>query len=154
MLIVNLTNLIGWENEMNSAHAQELDPPRRCDSWCWPKGVQPLGTRMKGSLNRRWTKMKYLSVKPVEDKLPVHVHACNVSSFKDVILINILMYLACSLWCFFNKQPWHVAIIYCKCLFFIFQGPCSVGLDISFPGVEHVYGIPEHADSLALKNTV
>ena len=36
----------------------------------------------------------------------------------------------------------------------MFQGPCSVGLDISFPGVEHVYGIPEHADSLALKTTV
>ncbi|KAJ7374235.1 hypothetical protein OS493_007312 [Desmophyllum pertusum] len=34
------------------------------------------------------------------------------------------------------------------------RGPCSVGLDISFPGVEHVYGIPEHADSLALKTTV
>ncbi|RMX38788.1 hypothetical protein pdam_00017684 [Pocillopora damicornis] len=34
------------------------------------------------------------------------------------------------------------------------RGPCSVGLDISFPGVEHVYGIPEHADTLALKTTV
>lgn len=32
-------------------------------------------------------------------------------------------------------------------------GPSSVGVDISFPGVEHVYGIPEHADSLALKTT-
>lgn len=32
-------------------------------------------------------------------------------------------------------------------------GPSSVGMDISFPGVEHVYGIPEHADSLALKTT-
>ena len=32
-------------------------------------------------------------------------------------------------------------------------GPSSVGLDISFPGSEHVYGIPEHADSLALKVT-
>ena len=28
-----------------------------------------------------------------------------------------------------------------------------MGLDFSFPGVEHVYGIPEHADSLALKST-
>ncbi|XP_031551690.1 neutral alpha-glucosidase AB-like [Actinia tenebrosa] len=34
------------------------------------------------------------------------------------------------------------------------RGPSSVGMDISFPGVEHVYGIPEHADSLALKNTI
>lgn len=33
------------------------------------------------------------------------------------------------------------------------NGPTSVGVDISFPGVEHVYGIPEHADSLNLKTT-
>ncbi|XP_035696628.1 neutral alpha-glucosidase AB-like isoform X1 [Branchiostoma floridae] len=33
------------------------------------------------------------------------------------------------------------------------HGPSSVGLDFSFPGVEHVYGIPEHADSFALKTT-
>eukprot|EP00117_Sycon_ciliatum_P017449 scpid32873/ scgid16435/ Neutral alpha-glucosidase AB; Alpha-glucosidase 2; Glucosidase II subunit alpha len=33
------------------------------------------------------------------------------------------------------------------------KGPSSLGMDISFPGVEHVYGIPEHADSLALKLT-
>lgn len=32
-------------------------------------------------------------------------------------------------------------------------GPSSIGMDISFPGVEHVYGIPEHADSLSLKTT-
>ncbi|XP_030855177.1 neutral alpha-glucosidase AB isoform X2 [Strongylocentrotus purpuratus] len=32
-------------------------------------------------------------------------------------------------------------------------GPSSIGLDFSFPGFEHVYGIPEHADSLALKPT-
>lgn len=33
------------------------------------------------------------------------------------------------------------------------RGPESVGLDISFPGFSHVYGIPEHASSLALKQT-
>ncbi|XP_030647967.1 neutral alpha-glucosidase AB isoform X2 [Chanos chanos] len=33
------------------------------------------------------------------------------------------------------------------------NGPTSVSLDFSFPGVEHVYGIPEHADSLRLRNT-
>lgn len=33
------------------------------------------------------------------------------------------------------------------------RGPESVGLDISFPGYEHVYGIPEHASSLSLKET-
>lgn len=33
------------------------------------------------------------------------------------------------------------------------SGPTSISLDFSFPGVEHVYGIPEHADTLKLKNT-
>ena len=33
------------------------------------------------------------------------------------------------------------------------RGPESVGLDISFPGYDFVYGIPEHASSLALKQT-
>ncbi|CAB1316098.1 unnamed protein product [Coregonus sp. 'balchen'] len=33
------------------------------------------------------------------------------------------------------------------------NGPSSISLDFSLPGVEHVYGIPEHADCLRLKNT-
>ncbi|KAL2157576.1 hypothetical protein VTH06DRAFT_5954 [Thermothelomyces fergusii] len=33
------------------------------------------------------------------------------------------------------------------------RGPESVGLDISFVGYEHVYGIPSHATSLSLKQT-
>ncbi|XP_040837870.1 neutral alpha-glucosidase AB isoform X1 [Ochotona curzoniae] len=33
------------------------------------------------------------------------------------------------------------------------HGPTSVGLDFSLPGMEHVYGIPEHAESLRLKVT-
>lgn len=33
------------------------------------------------------------------------------------------------------------------------RGPSSVGIDISFPGVEHVYGIPEHATALSLPAT-
>nr|XP_055056776.1 neutral alpha-glucosidase AB isoform X1 [Misgurnus anguillicaudatus] len=33
------------------------------------------------------------------------------------------------------------------------SGPSSISLDFSLPGVEHVYGIPEHADTLKLKNT-
>jgi alpha 1,3-glucosidase len=33
------------------------------------------------------------------------------------------------------------------------RGPESVALDISFPGYEHVFGIPEHAGSLSLKET-
>ncbi len=33
------------------------------------------------------------------------------------------------------------------------KGPESVGLDISFPGYEHVFGIPEHAGPLSLRET-
>ena len=33
------------------------------------------------------------------------------------------------------------------------RGPESVGLDISFPGYSHVFGIPEHSDSLSLRET-
>ncbi|KNC82875.1 hypothetical protein SARC_04854 [Sphaeroforma arctica JP610] len=32
-------------------------------------------------------------------------------------------------------------------------GDQSVAMDIAFPGSDHVYGIPEHADTLALKDT-
>lgn len=32
-------------------------------------------------------------------------------------------------------------------------GPMSVGMDIQFPNSDHVYGIPEHADSFSLKDT-
>ncbi|GAA5833625.1 hypothetical protein JCM9279_001580 [Rhodotorula babjevae] len=33
------------------------------------------------------------------------------------------------------------------------KGPESLSLDITFPGYEHVYGIPEHASTLSLKET-
>lgn len=33
------------------------------------------------------------------------------------------------------------------------KGPSSVGIDISFAGIEHVYGIPEHADDFSLRTT-
>jgi mannosyl-oligosaccharide alpha-1,3-glucosidase len=33
------------------------------------------------------------------------------------------------------------------------KGPESIALDISFPGYDFVYGIPEHASSMALKQT-
>ncbi|XP_077178869.1 neutral alpha-glucosidase C isoform X2 [Paroedura picta] len=33
------------------------------------------------------------------------------------------------------------------------NGPSSVGLDFSLHGYEHVYGIPQHAETLLLKNT-
>jgi mannosyl-oligosaccharide alpha-1,3-glucosidase len=33
------------------------------------------------------------------------------------------------------------------------RGPESVGLDIAFPGYDFVYGVPEHASSMALKQT-
>lgn len=32
-------------------------------------------------------------------------------------------------------------------------GPMSVGMDIYFPNSDHVYGIPEHADSFSLRDT-
>lgn len=35
----------------------------------------------------------------------------------------------------------------------LFSGPESLSLDITFPGYEHVYGIPQHASSLSLKQT-
>ncbi|XP_060616895.2 neutral alpha-glucosidase C isoform X2 [Anolis sagrei] len=33
------------------------------------------------------------------------------------------------------------------------NGPSSIGLDFSLPGFQHVYGIPQHAETLLLKNT-
>lgn len=33
------------------------------------------------------------------------------------------------------------------------RGPEAVALDISFPGYDHVFGIPEHATRLSLKTT-
>lgn len=33
------------------------------------------------------------------------------------------------------------------------RGPEAIAMDFSFPGYEHVYGIPEHASSLSLKET-
>ena len=33
------------------------------------------------------------------------------------------------------------------------KGPESVGLDITFPGYEHVFGIPQHTGPLSLKQT-
>ena len=34
------------------------------------------------------------------------------------------------------------------------KGPQGIGFDVAFPGSQHVYGIPQHATSLALKATV
>jgi len=33
------------------------------------------------------------------------------------------------------------------------NGPTAVALDFSFAGAQNAYGIPEHADSFALKST-
>ena len=45
------SSLIGWklQNEY-SAHAQKLVMARGLDSWCWPKELRPLGTRMVRSV--------------------------------------------------------------------------------------------------------
>ena len=32
-------------------------------------------------------------------------------------------------------------------------GPASVGIDVTFPGSQHLYGLPEHASSMQLKTT-
>ena len=46
----NLTNLIGWEYRTNTLRMfNKLVPARGPDSWCWPKGSWPLGTRMEGN---------------------------------------------------------------------------------------------------------
>ena len=34
------------------------------------------------------------------------------------------------------------------------RGPEGISFDLSFPGSQHVYGLPEHATSMALKPTV
>lgn len=34
------------------------------------------------------------------------------------------------------------------------RGPSSIGLDITFANTDHVYGIPEHADQMSLRDTV
>lgn len=34
------------------------------------------------------------------------------------------------------------------------HGPKAISFDLSFPQVQHVYGLPEHATSFALKPTV
>ena len=34
------------------------------------------------------------------------------------------------------------------------RGPEAISFDLTFPGFNHVYGIPEHATSLSLKSTV
>lgn len=33
------------------------------------------------------------------------------------------------------------------------RGPEGISFDLAFPGAQHVYGLPEHATSLALKPT-
>lgn len=35
----------------------------------------------------------------------------------------------------------------------ISTGPTSVGMDFSLHGYDHVYGIPQHTETLLLKNT-
>lgn len=54
--------------------------------------------------------------------------------------------------CFDNgKKMFSAFVLFVCCTHFI--GPTAISLDFSLPGVEHVYGIPEHADSARLKTT-
>uniref|UniRef100_A0A669E9Y0 Glucosidase II alpha subunit n=1 Tax=Oreochromis niloticus TaxID=8128 RepID=A0A669E9Y0_ORENI len=55
-----------------------------------------------------------------------------------------------SLWLYFSgEKVFSLTDVGCVCS----SGPSAVSLDFSLPGVEHVYGIPEHADTLRLKTT-
>lgn len=47
----------------------------------------------------------------------------------------------------------HPIITHTFILVIFSTGPTSVGLDVTFTDFEHVFGIPEHADSFALKST-
>uniref|UniRef100_A0A8C7H2M6 Glucosidase II alpha subunit n=1 Tax=Oncorhynchus kisutch TaxID=8019 RepID=A0A8C7H2M6_ONCKI len=51
-----------------------------------------------------------------------------------------------------TSAEWVLNVV-CPGWLFSPTGPSSISLDFSLPGVEHVYGIPEHADSLKLKTT-
>uniref|UniRef100_A0A8C7H374 Glucosidase II alpha subunit n=1 Tax=Oncorhynchus kisutch TaxID=8019 RepID=A0A8C7H374_ONCKI len=51
-----------------------------------------------------------------------------------------------------DTAEWVLNVV-CPGWLFSPTGPSSISLDFSLPGVEHVYGIPEHADSLKLKTT-
>ena len=43
----NVTNLIGWEYQTKTLHMlRNPGQARGRDSWCWPKGAPPLGSRM------------------------------------------------------------------------------------------------------------
>jgi len=42
---------------------------------------------------------------------------------------------------------------YCIIADVLNSGPSSVGMDLSLHGFNHTYGLPEHADTLVLKDT-
>lgn len=58
-----------------------------------------------------------------------------------------------------NTEHVHKLWVLCRKRLYIFFyllfqiGPASVGMDFSFVGFNHVYGIPEHGDVFPLRNT-
>ena len=50
---VKSDNLIGWEHETNSLRLfRKLILSIGRDSWCWPNGPRPLGTRMRSGITQ------------------------------------------------------------------------------------------------------
>lgn len=62
----------------------------------------------------------------------------------------LLMLLLVVTYIFILSRHCFVSMSYSICLI---PGPSSVGLDFSFHGFEHAYGIPQHAETFLLKNT-
>lgn len=81
------------QNEL-SAHAQKIGPFQTSQFLVLTKMSAASGDKNERFREQTLNQNEILvCVKPVEDKLPECTCACNVSSFKDCILIIVLMYL-------------------------------------------------------------
>lgn len=52
-----------------------------------------------------------------------------------------------------DSKPYGISCSFKKYTYFFFKGPASIGFDITFPGMQYIYGLPEHASDFNLKNT-
>ncbi len=75
----------------------------------------------------------------------------NMSTFRYVLLISIISISIYIHLCIFIIGRWEESFGTHRDT--KPKGPTSVGLDFTFNGVNHVYGIPEHADHLKLAVT-
>lgn len=84
-------------------------------------------------------------------KAPITFSALLMLVLMRAFSIMCLISLVCKWWWYWwdylDLAYWR--LIGCSRL----TGPTAISLDFSLPGVEHVYGIPEHADSARLKTT-